>query len=155
MSTSKMQELDESDHWSHALKLELERARAKFPTNDKLFWALVEEVGELGEALRNEPSQRIRAEALQVACVAVRIYEEGDAEFVARNTLAWPVMESWQGKLFSVSAYPDAIDDGYIRLGIALGELARRHLEKYNIKDVRDASLHVATIALAIREAHS
>lgn len=60
-----------------ALALEIERARDKFPSNRHLFLALVEEVGELSKDLL-EGNPGWREEALQVACVALRLYEEGD-----------------------------------------------------------------------------
>jgi hypothetical protein len=63
---------------------EVERARRKFPGNRHLLAALVEEVGELAQAYlqRSSPSD-IRKEAIQIACVAIRIVEEGDSEFSA------------------------------------------------------------------------
>lgn len=61
---------------------EVIRARTKFPGNRFLLAALMEEVGELAQAiLQNQGVERIRKEACQVACVAVRIYEEMDAAF--------------------------------------------------------------------------
>lgn len=61
---------------------EMVRAREKFPANALLLAALAEEMGELAKALlQREGSDRVRKEALQVACVAMRIYEEGDATF--------------------------------------------------------------------------
>lgn len=72
---------------------ELNRARAKFPTNEHKFAALVEEVGELSQALlQGKPDADIRAEAIQVACMAIRVADEGcstfpDAKpFAARKT---------------------------------------------------------------------
>jgi hypothetical protein len=63
---------------------EVDRARVLFPQNRRLFAALVEEVGELAKALvENRPLAEIRAEAVQVACVAVRLIEEGDSTFEA------------------------------------------------------------------------
>lgn len=60
---------------------EINRARAKFPTNEHLMIALVEEVGELAQALlQQKPDREIYAEAIQVACVAMRIAEEGDSD---------------------------------------------------------------------------
>jgi len=68
-----------------ALADEIERARNKFPSNQHLLAALVEEVGELAKAfLENESPERIRAEAIQVACVAIRVFEESDSAFPAR-----------------------------------------------------------------------
>lgn len=61
---------------------EVRRAREKFPNNDHMMAALMEEVGELSKAfLENEGNDRVRAEAMQVACVAIRIMEEGDADY--------------------------------------------------------------------------
>lgn len=61
---------------------EVKRARAKFPNNRHLLAALTEELGELAQAfLQKQGRDRIRAEALQVACVAMRIFEEGDGAF--------------------------------------------------------------------------
>jgi NTP pyrophosphatase (non-canonical NTP hydrolase) len=57
---------------------ELDYARHKFPDNQYLMTALAEEVGELAEAYLIEPnSAAMRKEALQVACVAMRIATEG------------------------------------------------------------------------------
>lgn len=65
-------------HTEHLQPLadETARARAKFPSSKMLFAALAEEVGELGNAALFESTDRIRAEALQVANVAWRIYSE-------------------------------------------------------------------------------
>ena len=64
------------------LSEEIERARSKFPTNKLLLAALMEEVGELSKALiENEPAQNVITEAIQVACVAIRIAEEGESSF--------------------------------------------------------------------------
>ena len=72
----------DTDRTIIALRAELERARAKFPANAHLFAALGEEVGELArELLEGGPRKRIREEAIQVACVALRIAEEGDGDF--------------------------------------------------------------------------
>jgi len=58
------------------------RARKKFPSNQHLLAALGEEYGELCKAyLENEGKDRVYAEAKQVACVAIRIMEEGDSDF--------------------------------------------------------------------------
>lgn len=65
-----------------ALTREVHRARAKFPGNRHLHVALSEEVGELAQALlQGKPQAEVVKEALQVACVAIRIIEEGDASF--------------------------------------------------------------------------
>lgn len=65
-----------------AITAEVMKARTKFPGNKHLLAALTEEVGELAQAmLQNKPRDEIRKEAVQVACVAIRIVEEGDAAF--------------------------------------------------------------------------
>ena len=57
---------------------ELIRARTKFPANRYLMTALAEEIGEMADAWLQEPtSPHARHEALQVACVAMRIAMEG------------------------------------------------------------------------------
>ena len=61
---------------------EVVAARKKFPGSEFLLAALMEEVGELARAfLQNEGQQRVYDEAKQVACVALRIMEEGDSTF--------------------------------------------------------------------------
>lgn len=61
---------------------EVMRARVKFPGNRFLLAALTEEVGELAQAyLQKKPKKQIRKEAIQVACLAIRLAEEGDASF--------------------------------------------------------------------------
>lgn len=64
---------------------EIDRCRAKFPKNDLMLAALTEEFGELVETFDSENLASIHKEALQVACVAVRIAEEGDATFVGAS----------------------------------------------------------------------
>ncbi len=66
------------------LKEELIHARTKFPGNEDLTVALMEEVGELAQATLKCDTDNLKKEALQVACVAMRIYEEGDATFNKR-----------------------------------------------------------------------
>ncbi len=61
---------------------EVSRARTKFPGGKLLLPALMEEVGELAQALlQKRPKDEWRKEAMQVACVAIRIMEEGCPEF--------------------------------------------------------------------------
>lgn len=65
-----------------AIRDEVRRARREHPHNRHLFGALVEEVGELANALLEGKSQHeINGEAIQVACVAIRILEERDADY--------------------------------------------------------------------------
>ena len=61
---------------------EVLRAREKFPGNRHLTTALGEEYGELCQAqLQRKTRKQIKREALQVACLALRIFEETDATF--------------------------------------------------------------------------
>jgi len=80
-----------------ALNAEAIRARLKFPTNEVLLAALMEEVGELANALLelryatlhnmagnenlSDRRDQVQKEAIQVATVALRILEEGCSEF--------------------------------------------------------------------------
>ena len=69
-----------------AIRAEVFKARTKFPGNKHLLAALVEEVGELAQAmLQDLPRDEIEKEAIQVACVAVRIIEEGDSAFDVKD----------------------------------------------------------------------
>lgn len=70
------------------LNEEIVRARTKFPGNRFLFSALIEEVGEAADEYAwptGETAQSIRErrkmELLQVACVAMRLYEEDDPAY--------------------------------------------------------------------------
>ncbi len=71
------------------IKEELERARKKFPMPNPTFVALVEEVGELAQALLKckpgipELSKRVYEEAIQCAVMAIRVLEEGDRDYPA------------------------------------------------------------------------
>lgn len=59
---------------------EVIRARMKHPGNAHLLGALMEEVGELAKELL-EGTDNVYGEAKQVACVAIRIMEEGDGDY--------------------------------------------------------------------------
>lgn len=66
---------------------EVTRARIKFPDSKHLLAALMEEVGELANALLEEEygrgvtSEMVYREAVQVAVVAMRLAEEGEPSF--------------------------------------------------------------------------
>lgn len=78
----KMKRLEQLAGSLDAIAREVTRARVKFPGNRFLLAALTEEVGELAQAmLQKRPGEEIAKEAIQVAAVAVRILEEGDASF--------------------------------------------------------------------------
>lgn len=75
----------------HNVRDELKRAREKFPGTSHVGMALVEEVGELHQALlelQYEPHKGVSCvdvywEAIQVASTALRIATEGDATIPA------------------------------------------------------------------------
>jgi DNA-binding FadR family transcriptional regulator len=69
-----------------AIRQEVARARKLHPGNHHLFLALVEEVGEIAEAIQRGDVEHARQESVQVACLAVRLIEEKDAYwFSAKN----------------------------------------------------------------------
>lgn len=66
---------------------ELEAARKQFPENTHMLVALMEEVGELSQALidhdraQAKSAAEVLREAVQVACMAIRVATEGDDNF--------------------------------------------------------------------------
>lgn len=66
------------DRIMYCAKAELAHARAKFPDNKTNFTALVEEVGELAEALLKKRPVEVFAEAIQVIVMAIRVIQEPD-----------------------------------------------------------------------------
>ena len=69
------------------IKHELKAARAGHKGNHQQLAALVEEVGELAQALIDydrgkKSSSQVYAEAIQVATMAIRLAEEGSGEFL-------------------------------------------------------------------------
>ena len=62
---------------------EVKAAREKFPQPWNTMVALMEEVGELAKAMLDEPLVRVRAEAVQVACMALRVAIENDYAMVS------------------------------------------------------------------------
>jgi hypothetical protein len=70
----------------YCIDAELGYARRRFPGSNLNFPALVEEVGELAQALLDhsfgkKPAADVYAEAIQVAVMAIRVAEEGSSEF--------------------------------------------------------------------------
>lgn len=76
---------DQIDVFLAEVKAEILRAQSKFPANSLATIALTEEVGELAKALLDESPERVRAEAVQVACMAFRAGIEGDKSVVAHR----------------------------------------------------------------------
>jgi NTP pyrophosphatase (non-canonical NTP hydrolase) len=70
----------------NAIRAEVARARKLHPGNHHLFLALVEEVGEIAEAMQRGDSEHARQEAVQVACLAVRLIEENDASWFSAKS---------------------------------------------------------------------
>lgn len=74
------------ENTEYCISAELGYARRRFPSNKHMLAALVEEVGELAQALidsergKKDPRE-VYNEAIQVAVMAIRIAEEGSAEF--------------------------------------------------------------------------
>lgn len=73
------------NHWPHQryaticlVNEELARGRTKFPGFRFTFAGLIEEVGELAEAILDGDKRQARLEAGQVAAIAIRIAEELD-----------------------------------------------------------------------------
>ncbi len=67
---------------ANEIDAELGRARKAFPTTAHMTVALVEEVGEVARALlQGKPAGELRRECIQVAVMAIRVMEEGDADF--------------------------------------------------------------------------
>jgi NTP pyrophosphatase (non-canonical NTP hydrolase) len=82
---------DLDNHFISELRRELERARTKFPSANFSTLALVEEVGELAQAVLKvragkAPATRIFDEALQVAAMAMRVALETDESLTISYT---------------------------------------------------------------------
>ncbi len=84
------------------VEAEIYRARAKFPGNEHMYVALAEEVGEVANALL-EGSEGLRAECVQVAAMAMRLAEEGDADFGNRKERA--MSDAPQGRAPTYEVY--------------------------------------------------
>lgn len=61
-----------------SIRKEAMQGSESYPDASGLMMALMEEVGELARAMMSEPRENIRAEAVQVAALAIRIAIEGD-----------------------------------------------------------------------------
>jgi hypothetical protein len=61
------------------VRVELVRARAKFPGDRIMTIALAEEFGELAKAILDEPAANVRKEAVQTAVMAARVVLDGDS----------------------------------------------------------------------------
>ena len=70
-------ESDASDFLA-SVESEIEQSRGKYPTSELSVIALMEEVGEVAKAVTEEDWSRVRAECVQVACMAARVSIDGD-----------------------------------------------------------------------------
>lgn len=61
-----------------AVWLELGKARRKFPSPEASVVAAMEEAGEVAKAMLDESKERVYAECVQLAALALRIAVEGD-----------------------------------------------------------------------------
>lgn len=62
--------------WAHALDAAMAKAIAKHPGGPDGMRSLVEEVGEVASAMRRETVERVRAELIDTAVVALRWWEQ-------------------------------------------------------------------------------
>lgn len=83
MSNTPVPAADPLDALLAEIKAEVARAREKFPGENVTFAALVEEVGEIATATFEEPRAKVRAEAVQAACMCIRLVLDGDHTFDA------------------------------------------------------------------------
>lgn len=96
LDSCQCQNLNDNAHtrlWSddgqmiRAIRGELQQAREAFPHTRYMLTALMEEVGELAQALmehsrgENKTAAEVFHEAIQVATMAIRIGTEGDSDF--------------------------------------------------------------------------
>lgn len=57
---------------------EIEKARTKHPVTALTTIALMEEAGEVAQAILDKPIHHVNAELIQVMCVCMRLIYEGD-----------------------------------------------------------------------------
>lgn len=69
---------EELEKFLSDVKAEVIRARSKFPGRRIMGLALAEEFGELMKALLDEHSNNVKKEAIQTACMCIRVALEGD-----------------------------------------------------------------------------
>jgi putative DNA primase/helicase len=65
------------------VRAEVDRARAKFPGDNLTTIALFEEAGEVAKAVLQENPEKLRKEAIQLACMALRVVLDGDVSTTA------------------------------------------------------------------------
>ncbi len=103
------------EHTAYCIDSELTFARHKFPGTRYQLPALMEEVGDLAQAmiahsLGNQKGAQVYAEAIQVACMAIRIAEEGDEAFPYRFEYEhYRDFDTHSRELFKAVAAPPAV----------------------------------------------
>jgi hypothetical protein len=93
------------------VQAELAKARRKFPGQTdpwRMYAALGEEVGEVGKALLQEPPECVRAELVQAAAVAARLYVECDLDSAGSADAAAARVKATVRELFDTAPHtPD------------------------------------------------
>lgn len=87
------------------IQAELGKARTKFPGNKHMLTATGEEFGELCQAIlqqEQEPEkgkthEHVYAEAIQLACMAIRLATEGDADYPLYDPESGYRGPGWEG----------------------------------------------------------
>mgnify|MGYP002623904878 CR=1 FL=1 len=153
-----------------ALHDEVVSARTQFPRPSHTLIALAEEYGELAEALLDKHGkERVQAEALQVAAVAIRFFEEGDDDYGvkphAENYTPGPVppndltMSLIKNVFIRRSQMLDDSPPFFLSLTLSHGKIASEIATSlsYGLEDVfhetaRFAAIETAVAALLIYE---
>lgn len=73
-----MERMEELVNLTHE---EAYEARRKFPTSEKRFSALMEEVGEIAKAFNEDDCEGWRRECIQAAAMCLRLAAEGDPAY--------------------------------------------------------------------------
>lgn len=84
---------------------ELTKAREKFPNNRHMAHALIEEAGEVSQALiqqdlepkKNKTHEDIFKECIQTAVMAIRLATEGDSTFPKYDPESGYLGKNWEG----------------------------------------------------------
>lgn len=123
---------DSIDKLLDQVRGEIERSRETFPPNAHMLAALTEEVGEVARALLEDlPEPLLRVECVQVAAMALRIADEGDADFAPPSPHSQVgqlkrQLESWKAGTKIDKETIERLRQREIELIHKLGELGHR-----------------------------
>ncbi len=151
----------------HEVNTELAHARAKFATGPHTWAALMEELGELSQALIDfdfgkQGRLEVRREAIQTACMAVRVCTEGDPDFaLVRGPGAEPLGRSTDRVLAHAAVRLECLRAEYpvpkhallscsasaVHLGFLLKRLSGT---KASVEALEGAGIHCAAWAVRI-----